>query len=154
MSQMLWLSRFVLHQLTTSKVTLGSIKLEIYIASKVVSSVTVTGIYSQQNNCSTLWFGVFSGGIFTANLRSHFGCRLSRCQCVVWSVCLGSAEEFNLCYWLTPVFAWAKIRTFSAFLRLQRRRKQEGGREREGERERWGGRKWEKEKRENEMWNL
>lgn len=60
--------------------------------------------------------------------------------CVVWSVCLGSAEEFNLCCWLTPVFAWAKIRTFNAFLRLRREREgntrgEERGKRREGEKE-------------------
>lgn len=57
---------------------------------------------------------------FTVRVKSPFGCRLSRCQCVVQSVCLGSAEEFNLCCWLTLVFAWAKIRTFNAFLRAWR----------------------------------
>lgn len=31
---------------------------------------------------------------------------------MVWFVCLKSAEEFNLCWWLTLVFAGAKIRRF------------------------------------------
>lgn len=54
---------------------------------------------------------------FKVIVKSHFCCGLSRCQCVVWFVCLGSAEEFNLCCWPALVFAWAKIRTFNAFLK-------------------------------------
>lgn len=56
----------------------------------------------------------------SVRVGSHLTCRLSRCQFVVQPVGLGSAEEFNLCCWLTLVFAWAKIRTFSAFQRGRR----------------------------------
>lgn len=69
----------------------------------------------------------------------------------MWSVCLGSAEEFNLYYWLTLVFAWAKIRTFNAFLRLRRERQKK----RETETEKSKGRKgiWDVKPLENKIIN-
>lgn len=60
----------------------------------------------------------------------------------MWSVCLGSVEEFSLCCWLTLVFAWAKIRAFSAFLKTWTL----GGKTRDG------GAEIEKEKRIKHAW--
>jgi len=54
----------------------------------------------------------------------------------VWSVGLGSAEEFTLCCRFTLVFARAKIRTCNAFLRLRRGRKKTDRGRKKGEEER------------------
>lgn len=72
----------------------------------------------QQPSCPTAWVTFPSLPNFPyGHPRAIEALGLLRISCSLYSLPCRSAEEFNLCCWLTLLFAWAKIRTFNTFLK-------------------------------------